>query len=216
DSGKDKLPTEQQSLDTLLDDGNLRAGVAKLFPNGNFNPIALADRKDEKTLWYNFNDNEITIDSRLQKQRDLIVAAIEVYNAAQNEKLNDNDKWIRFTKDLSFMKDGKDVVTAWQEAMKSEPKFVTQYDIDISHKIHEWLIGDDAKGVLQGEPPNNFIEALQRVGDEKNEMKFYRFIEELGEKKQEKIADNDLKPEYKKLKDAWKQFQKQCPKAFEL
>ncbi|MDR3110600.1 MAG: hypothetical protein LBU65_13100 [Planctomycetaceae bacterium] len=158
---------KESQLDDLLKDEKLRDKVAELYKNGEVDPLAfVVDDNDEKTPWFHLRqDKSASATSRLKENRQIFLAAVEVQKAAQhkNFQANNQDPWIQFAKQLSFMESGNDVSAPLKEITELEPQFVTETDIAVAKQIFVWLTGDDANAVLKGDSPSNYNEAVQRL-----------------------------------------------------
>ncbi|MDR1269442.1 MAG: hypothetical protein LBK82_07945, partial [Planctomycetaceae bacterium] len=199
----------------LLTDETLLENIARLYKNGQFNPAVFCiNQNDEVELTLlTFSKARNTETQMFQKHltatiRHVISSAIEIKKSAEN--INDDDNWVRFSKSLSFMEDGNDICERWNIVAKYKPQWITKEDIELSRKIYQWLINDDAKALLKGDLPNNYDEALQRFA--KTEIDFevdnYQELRNAGKDSEAISKEFQGNKELEQLLESLKQFQK--------
>jgi hypothetical protein len=199
----------------LLTDETLLENIARLYKNGQFNPAAFCiNQNDEVELTLlTFSKARNTEMKMFQKHltatiRHVISSAIEIKKSAEN--INDDNNWVRFSKSLSFMEDGNDICERWNIVAKYKPQWITKEDIELSRKIYQWLINDDAKALLKESLPSNYNEALQRFAKTKIDFDVnnYQELKNAGKNTEEIKKELHDDPKRKQLLESLKQFQK--------
>jgi hypothetical protein len=163
------LNNREHSKEDLLQDRKLRNNIDKLFPKEQFNPLGLVDRNNEKSPWFRNQQTSHEISQQLPKIREQFEIAYQISQAAEDTKQTaekhknlPEDTIIRFAKQLTFMKDGKDIFKKWQKIKELQPNFVTPLDIEMAEVIFKWLSCDDADIVFKRESPGSYLESVER------------------------------------------------------